>query len=422
MKDCYNLAFADVRGELHWFSLASTALIPDNSDGTFSAGAGPQPGTGTESDPSGRSAFLKSFFRILILPASAGLPFQIDLSFDDPVKISRVIPQLAADHYAEIDETWLFSWSVSFPPVVEPCEASAKHGRNDHEREQNFGTGKFLVSGIAFPPEFKQIVSMSEHPWRLAIPDFLLLPTGRAFKTSTPAASYVAIFSEDGRLSRIIADAAVPMGPILAAAGGQDIEEFDFASNSSKIFDRLQGLLDNSHNYDLSGYQQMQTKKALQVSLISLAALIAGLIFLGHLFLWIECRLHESAADRTRQATAQAFSSVFPGIPMVDAVSQIRRKISDAQNSLQEAGSVPNIPWLQTLQLASASFNSRVKLLKLVVRADGFRFQGLAADFTSLENFRKLIEASGMVDKVSTPESRRNEDQVLFALEARWKN
>ncbi|MEW6709168.1 MAG: hypothetical protein AB1403_05030 [Candidatus Riflebacteria bacterium] len=398
MKDSFNLAFVDIRGDLYWFSLSPTCLSPFPANNE-PVGADPRVGP---QQPN-----------ILILPATAGLPFQIDLSFDDPVKISRVIPQLAADQYAEINETWLFSWAVTPLSVVESCAGAAP------------GVGpqnKTLVSGIAFPPEFKRIVSASEHAWRLAIPDFLLLPSGSAYKTATPTGSYVAIFSENGRLSRIIADATLPMGPMLAAAGVESIEEFDFAANSQKIFDCMQALLDNGDNYDLSGYHQKQTRQAMRFGLISLAALLAGLVFLGHLFLWIECRLHESAADRTRQASARAFSNIFPGIPMVDAVSQIRRKISDAQNSLQEVGSVPNIPWLQTLQLASVSFNSRVKLLKLIVRPDGFRFQGLAADFTSLENFRKLIEASGMVDKVSTPESRRNDDQVLFALEARWKS
>jgi len=413
LKDSFNLAFADIRGELHWFSLSSTALSPfsvNNEPVGADPHVGPQPETGTEPDLSGRSALLKGVCNILILPATAGLPFQIDLSFDDPVKISRVIPQLAADQYAEINETWLFSWSVA-------CKAESVEADPGVDPQN-----RFLVSGIAFPPEFKRIVSASEHAWRLAIPDFLLLPHGRAYKAATPTGSYVAIFLENGCLSRIIADATLPMGPMLAAAGVESIEEFDFAANSQKIFVCLQSLLENGENFDLSGYHQKKTIQAMRFGLISLAALMAGLVFLGHLFLWIECRLHESAADRTRQSTARAFSSIFPGVPMVDAVSQIRRKISDAHNSLQEVDSVPNIPWLQTLQLASVSFNSRVKLLKLIVRADGFRFQGLAADFTSLENFRKLIEASGMVDKVSTPESRRNDDQVLFAMEAKWKS
>lgn len=459
MNDIFNIAFADDRGELKWFSLSPTALSPCPAhDETVGANlpARQQEKTVTEPDLSGRSARLKDTLNILILPATAGLPFQIELSFEDPVKIARVIPQFVADQYAEVNETWLFSWMITSyhsdanlagpdpigrtapsdtklagaglragpqkpEPVTEP-DLSGRSARYKIITSQQ--PPKFVVSGIAFPPEFSPARLAPDISWRLALPDFLLASASAksALHLKTPCADYIALFSGPNQLQRVIADSSLPLRPILAAAGITAVTEHDLSADIPALNARLKDLLGSSSNFDLSGYRQQLIGSALRWSLSAAVALILGLIFISHLFLWFECRLTEAAADRTRLAMTAAFNQVFPGSPVVDAVSQTRRKIAEAQNSLKEAGSIPDVPWLKVLQLTALAADAKIRLGKIQGRSDGFRFQGHAADYTSLEAFRRAIEASGLVEKVTLPESRKSGDEVLFALEAKWKS
>lgn len=396
MSKFFNIAFADIKGELSWFALSPDAIKSFNF-------------LEKKNDSSGKneipelSCYAHDSQDILILPATAGLPFQIELSFDDETKISRVIPQFVADQYSEVRENWLFSWAL-FDVSTDEKKA-------------------FLASGIAFPPEFNPDKIGPAINWRLAVPDSVLLEVsyGQAINITTPANSYLGIFSRGGCLARIVVDPALPVAPLLSASGITEIVLFDCTAEPAKLFKRIVALVDESHNHDLSGFQQHLFKRSLKISAIALISLLLGLIGISHFFLWFEGYLAESAAERTRISTAEAFNKVFPVIPVVDAASQIRRKISEAENSLKEAGSVPNIDWLSIMICISKAGESNIKISKLNGRINGFLCQGEAPDFTSLEAFRKNLEENPEIEKVLMPESRKNSDVVLFTLEVSWK-
>lgn len=406
MSDSFNIAFADNPGELHWFTLSSTALTPISVDVPDSSGSNdhsnPTP-SGVDQHVGPLPALPQDVPNILVLPATAGLPFQIELSFADPVKVARVIPQLAADQYAEINENWLFSWNISTKTVGEPC---------------------YLVSGIAFPPEFSPSRLAPAIVWRLAVPDFLLAGVEQkaAIRISTPVSEYLGLFSAKNSLQRVISDRSLPIQPILAASGLGNVFPVSLQNNCGQLFSLVGAAIEEPAHFDLSGFQQQLVGKNLRLSASALVGLLLGLVFIGHFFLWFEVYLTEAAAERTRISSAQAFSKVFPGVPVVDAVSQIRRKISEAQTSLNEAGSIPNVDWLSIFRLIEPAAASGIKLARLQSRADGFRIQGSATDYTSLDEFRRKIEASGVVEKVALPESRKVGDEVVFAMEAKWKS
>lgn len=400
MSDSFNIAFADNSGELHWFTLSPTALNPVSV-------VAPDP---VEANPHVRPQDAPN---ILILPATAGLPFQIELSFADPLKVARVIPQLVADQYAEIDDNWLFSWNVSNPEIP-----------SNPESVTNQQPPKYLVSGIAFPPEFSPKKLAPDIVWRLAVPDFLVagIDARAAIRMTTPVGEYLGLFSAKDSLQRVISDRNLPIRPILAASGLGKVVSMNLQSDAGRVFSLVNALLDEPGNFDLSGFRQQLVGKNMRLSAAAFAGLLLGLVFIGHFFLWFEVYLTEAAAERTRISTTQAFSQVFPGVPVVDAVSQIRRKISEAQTSLNEAGSIPNVDWLSIFRLIEPAALLGIKLARLQSRADGFRIQGAATDYTSLDEFRHKIEASGIVEKVTMPESRKVGDEVVFAMEAKWKS
>lgn len=395
MSEIFNIAFATDRGELKWFTLSSTALSPRPVN---EHPAGADPCVGPQNEPNGP----QNAPNVLVLPATAGLPFQIELPFDDRLKITRVIPQFVADQYAEVNDTWLFSWSVL--------------------AIGNADTPAFQVSGMAFPPEFRPAVLAPGINWRLAVPDFCLASgENQAIKILTPANTYLGIFDRGSSLSRVVADFSMPVAPLLAAHGLGEPGEQNLEANPAGLSRRLSQLLDEPGHLDLSGFRQQILGRSLKISIAALVFLLIGLIGIGHFFLWFESRLAEAAAERTRAAMITAFNQVFPGVPVVDAGSQIRRKIAEAEKSLNEAGSIPNIDWLSSLFLAAPAAEAGIKLTRLTGRTGSFRCQGEARDFTSLEAFRQTLESNPAIAKVAMPESRKSGELVFFTLEATWK-
>lgn len=398
MSRTYNLAFISEALDLKWFRLNNSAMTEIASSQNLAS----------ECSALGHEAKDKNSddeTNVLILPSSCGLPFQIELPFGDPEKIKKVVPQFVADQYSEVDETWLFSWKL-----LEPAP----------DAERQF----WKISGLAFPKEFSPATISPETTWRLALPDVYLLWVKEmsAFRLETPGADFVAIYSGKDQINRIFRDPSIPLAPVLSAEGLADVEDKKLVDSPGEVFSRIEEIFTDSGFLDLSGWHQKKFVETFHWSAASIAAMIVGLIFVGHFFLWFECYLTESAAQRTVLSRNASFSTVFPGVPIIDAVSQIKRKISEAENSLKEAGSVPNVPWFSVLQLASGAKDSDVRLIKVVGRDKGFRFQGAARDYTSLEDFRKRLESSDLVEEVITPESRKNGSEVIFAMEGKWKS
>jgi len=377
----YRVAFASESLNLSWFRLSESDLVP-----------------APENDLPGDQD-------ILVLPSSSGLPFQIELPFGDSEKIRKVVPQFVADIYSEVSETWLFSWV-----------AKAAAGGDDKPL--------WKISGIAFPPEFSPQRLCPDISWRLVIPDVLLVDSSdrTAFRLVTPANEFVAVFPEKDLIGRIIRDQSIPLMPVLAALGIDEVRDVSLVKSPQIVYGKLPALLDDSGFLDLSGWRQGKRSAALRWAAGSLVLLFLGLVLTGHFFLWFECYLYESAAQRTFASVSSAFSQTLPGVPMIDAVSQLRRKITDAENSLREAGTLPNIRWLDMMSLLEVAADSGIKMLKAGGRDNGFRFQGAAPDYTSLEAYRNRIAADARVESVTMPESRKSGAEVIFVLEGRWKN
>ncbi|GAB4273703.1 MAG: hypothetical protein Kow0029_13510 [Candidatus Rifleibacteriota bacterium] len=414
MTQEYNLAFQDGNLELSWFRLSKSSLkqLSDRPN---------------DSDDSAEN--------ILVLPSVSGLPFQIELPFSDPEKIRKVIPQFVADQYSEVNTDWLFSWRLSEKPAANFAEASAKPERSEEiasDVHDKTGSGPeagevvaaCLVSGVAFPPEFNKTIQSEEFQWRLVLPDVFLLEAGYgcAYRLKTPCSEFVAIYGTAGLITRIVADNAIPLRPLLASHGLEKVVDFEFAANPAQLYARLTYWLGCSANVDLSGWHQKRKSTLLRWSVGSCIALFLGAVFISHFFLWFEIVLNENAAKRTLDSMKAAFNQVFPGVPVVDPVSQVKRKKALAEEQLIEATSIPNIPWVELLKFVSLAPSSGARIFKMLGRNNGFRIHGFAVNYTSVENYRKTIEASKALERISTVESRKSGDEVLFVLEGTWKN
>jgi hypothetical protein len=153
---------------------------------------------------------------------------------------------------------------------------------------------------------------------------------------------------------------------------------------------------------------------------MALIFLLVGLVFVGHFFLWFETYITESAAQRTGSYISEAFHEVFPGVPVVDPVSQIRRKISAAQSSLEEAGSLPTIAWTGLMDIAAECPALQIRLDRIKADGKAFVLHGFAQSYSALTEFRKMISEHNLVAELRMPETRKRGSEVFFVLEATW--
>lgn len=403
MNQNFKIAFANEKLELEWFELNHASIKPYTPDST---------------DENSDTSLVKNNSeceKILILPAAAGLPFKVKLAFNDAEKLRKVIPQFVADQYVDVNESWLFSYKIA-EVKKDVCENNASDQQPDKQK-------LYEIQGVALPPEFSPQKIMPDMNWRIAILDAYLVDseTATAFHINTPVSSFVAIFSGKDLISRIIKDFSLPVMPVLAAEGVKEINETKLVAYPEMLYKSILHLLDDDNELDLSGWRRLRRGHNRKVTALAFSLAILGLIFVGHFFLWFETRLTEKAADRTVEYINQSFSAVFPGVPVVDAVSQISRQISLAEDSLAEAGSVPNLDWIPILKVAASGNASNVVLQNLKARPDSVRFQGRASTYAALEKFNKAVTSQNAFAEVRIAESRRNQEQVLFTLEAKWK-
>lgn len=341
---------------------------------------------------------------VLVLPSAAALPFQIELPFPDPAKISRVLPQYVADLYVDVDESWVFSWHLL------QIESTA---------------GVWKIAGLAFPPEFAPRAIMPGVEFRLAVPDLLLpdLQPGHACCFKTPVSSVMAVISADGAIKRLLSNSSgVPVPMLLAAEGIDSLENNELTADLALLSARLESLCDSIRpGLDLSGYRQNRLLRTRQLLLATTGALFILWIFLWHFFVWVECRIAESAARRTRGYMQQAFSAAFPGIPVVEPLTQTSRSIAELEKRLQEASGVPKIPWQAFLAELGDMRAPEVSVVRLTARDNGFRLNGLARNYAALEAIRARLEKCRFLDKVAAAESKQGEDGINFSLEGIWK-
>ncbi|MGM0601555.1 MAG: hypothetical protein ACQETH_17215 [Candidatus Rifleibacteriota bacterium] len=384
MKVSYNIAFVNKDRELQWFGPAGKTLVA-------------------------LDAPVEEAQNIMILPSGEGLPFQIELPFGDSNKIRKVIFQFVADQYAEVDETWIFSWNLN------PLE---RHSEENADQTAH----KWLISGVAFPPQFKPEKLAPEIDWRLAVPDVFLLPASEAsaFHLISPVAEFVAVFNGKDQIQRIISDFSLPLMPVLAANKIEEILEFNFSQSAFVIEEKITNFLESNPEIDISGWHLKNRSRSLKISSLALIILVVGLVFIGHFFLWFETYLTENAAQRTGGYISKAFNEVFPGVPVVDAVSQIRRKISTAENSLEEAGSLPIIAWTNLLKIVAESSELQIRLDRIKADSKAFALYGFAQSYSALTAFRQVVSGDSQVADLRMPETRKRGSEVFFVLEATW--
>jgi len=327
------------------------------------------------------------------------------LPFSDPVKISRVLPQFVADIYVDVGSDWLFSWRAL------PAAS---------------GETACRVAGLAFPPQFASLIAAAGNDLRLAIPD-LCLTTGIAggcVRLQTPVSEITAIFYDDCAVKRLFSSAAgLPVEMLLAAEGIEGLAVVDLASDPSALHSRLASLLTSEdESLDVSGFRQLRRQGLRRLALTAGVVVLLLWVFFWHFFIWLECRITEGASQRTRNHMQQAFSAVFPGVPVVEPLTQVSRSISELEKRLKEAATLPRLPWIKLLQVLPASGAGEAGVTRLTARDTGVRLNGLARNYAALETFRGRLDTSGLFAKVNTVESRQVDGGISFVLEAAWKN
>jgi len=384
MSQNSRLIFADESGQQSTFALNSASL---------------QPIAATEATYSTAGEI------ILVLPAAAALPFMIELPFSDPVKISRVLPQFVADLYVDVGSDWLFSWRPMSPAA---------------------GENVCRVAGLAFPPQFASVVAAAGSSLRLAIPDICLFAAapGSCVRLTTPVSEITVVFYDDCAVKRLFSSAAgLPVETLLAAEGIENLVSADLVSDPPVLHSRLVSLLaSEDENLDVSGFRYFRRQGLHRLALTAGAVIMLLWVFFWHFFIWLECRITEGAAQRTRTHMRQAFSTVFPGMPVVEPLTQVSRSISELEKRLKEAATLPKLPWAKLLQILPASGGSEAGVVRLTARDTGVRLNGLAQNYAALEAFRGRLDASGLFTKVNTVESRQVEGGISFVLEATWKS
>ncbi|HNS10213.1 MAG TPA: PilN domain-containing protein [Candidatus Ozemobacteraceae bacterium] len=384
MSQNFRLIFADESGQQSAFDLSSATLQPVAASDINSFTAGET---------------------VLVLPAAAALPFMVELPFSDPVKISRVLPQFVADIYVDVGSDWLFSWRAL------PAAS---------------GETACRVSGLAFPPQFAPVIAAAGRGLRLAIPDLCLTAAtpGSCVRLQTPVSEITAVFYEDCAVKRLFSSAAgLPVETLLAAEGIESLVVADLVSDPPALHGRLVSLLaSEDENLDVSGFRQLRRQGLRRLAMMAGSAILLLLFFFWHFFIWLECRITEGAAQRTRNHMRQAFSAAFPGVPVVEPLTQVSRSISELEKRLKEAATLPRLPWIKLLQILPASGGGEAGVIRLNARDTGVRLNGLARNYAALETFRGRLDASGLFTKVNTVESRQAEGGISFVLEAAWKN
>ncbi len=382
MTQAYRLVFIDEGGRQVVYDLAAGCLTPVTADSSLPAG----------------------LQKILVLPSSASLPFLIELPFSDPTKIARVLPQFVADLYVDVDESWLFSWQM-LPSTS--------------------GESGCKVAGLAFPGRFAPSLHANGSQFRLAIPDVLLVPTqaGQAVKLKTPVSEVVAVFNGPQAVKRLFSfSSGLPLDLLLGSEGIESHFEIDLIADATVLSAGIERLLAaGNEGLDISGFSAARRQTLVRLTAISALVVVFLWVFLWHCFVWLECRITERAAQRTRSSMLQAFSAAFPGTPVVEPLTQVSRNMVEIEKRLKEVAVVPKLPWQKLFNALPGSAGPETVLLRLTARESNLRLNGFALNYAALEGIRGRLESTGLFDRVNTVESRQGDGGITFSLEATWK-
>jgi hypothetical protein len=341
---------------------------------------------------------------VLVLPAVRGLPFQIDLPFGDDQKIKRILPQAVADIFSNVDEEWLFSW---------------KKKRVSGESES-----LFKVTGIAYPPEFKAVVSSCGIVWRLVISETALinLPEEKAgFIVNVMEQGNFSIVSEWENVKRLLSEPESPVTKLaLRREGCGTLRNFNFSENGKKVFERLQWLKENCENLDLSGWRQNRAHRIQKTAIASVVCLFLFIAVVWHFFLWLECLKYEAAGKRTQKSMQEAFSSIFPGIPVVDPSSQLARKKETLTKGYANSKEYFYSSFLPVLRLTTELGQRRFLIHRIKGKQEAFSVAGIAPDYSALNNLKSELAKNSQVSSLRVTETRKAAKGIKFRLEAKW--
>lgn len=392
MKSDINIIFCSHDFNLKFVTVADNKLVEEDNHKTFSDMAKDSPVQ-------------------LILPASAGLPFKLELPFGDKNKAERVIPQHVSDLYADVSGDWLFSWEII----------------DSHNNEKQLWT----AFGLAFHPDFSIERLIPDFQCDLAIPDCILgnsiaknTEAGNySVKTKTPASESTALFTKDGVIKRIIGpDTGIPIEPILRNENVRHKFEIDFSEETGRLIESLNKFKLSQTNLDISGWKEKQKNTFLYLVKASSITLIAMLILTYHLFLWFETSLYEGAAQRTTAAITKAFKSVFPKQPVVEPVSQAKREISLIKSKLNKSSKIPSIEWQKFLDVVYNSTNSLIKIERIYAQTSSWEITAIASNYQSIDVFKSNISKAQFLSNIKVRDSRSISSGIFFTLEGKWND
>jgi hypothetical protein len=337
---------------------------------------------------------------ILVLPAESGLPFRFEIPFNDDLKIEKILSQQVADTYPLVNESWCFSW-----------------------KKKQLEGGAWVISGLAFPQEFSPEKILPGIGWRHAVPDIYLAATEAAgvYRLKTPVSSALVIIDQDGSNRRIIttvADSVLPM--LLKREGFEGAVEIDLSAKPSIFFTGIESLLKQNEKLDISDWRQNEKNEKQRFLIASFFTLILGGIFIWHAFLYLECRLYESAAKRTGASIEQSFGELFPAVPAVDPINQIERSIKELNKKLSFLSRANDDSLLKFLSLLGSEEFIGISFKNISVDENGFSILGKTQSYSAMEKLKGIFEQLVEKKAVKVVRTLQTAQGIEFVLEGKW--
>lgn len=123
-------------------------------------------------------------------------------------------------------------------------------------------------------------------------------------------------------------------------------------------------------------------------------ASVFTLFVLGNL--WFSSYSMDSKVSEMEAETSALFAEVLPNVPLVDAVAQISRRLSEVSYASGEKimASAPLTEQISNLQKQLDSENLPVKVSEISLSNDGFRFRGLLTNLSDVDKVKKALSVA----------------------------
>lgn len=342
---------------------------------------------------------------VLVLPASEGLPFQLEVPFSDPEKIRRILPQMVGDRFARVTPEWRLSWMIG-------NGASAVGG-------------KARVAGLAFPPQALRRPGPDRPSWRMVIPDFMLVSSSSSGWSTViaPFSRGAVEFAADGR-------------PIRFHVSGRGLPEpqeassrptFELLREGSAVLRGCSALLENLHGQDLSDWHLSRTQRLTKLAIGSGVAVLLGVALFWHLFLAWECSRLEERRRQLNMVLARSFERVFPGQRAVEPLLQARRLLEEREREAEKRVAEPVIPWYEFLGEGLKVVQDKARVEKIAASPGGWRIQGVIGSYRELSSLTAMLPTTILMRNGQTRETSpikgdgRTVGGLRFVLEGPWK-